>query len=85
MSLMEVHKSDRVGIRPSSSNHLSLTAVVDFGFFVYEESIKLIYVRSVSLVRYPLVSEMFHKRYLGSFFTLKQECFHMTSCSVVET
>jgi hypothetical protein len=68
---MEVHNSGIVGKRPSTSNHLSFTAVHEFGFFVCEESIKLIYGKSVVLVRFPLVSKMFHKGYLGSFFPLK--------------
>jgi hypothetical protein len=59
---MEVHNIDRVEIRSSTSNYLSYTAVVeiqlDFEFFECDESIKLIYWRSVVLVRYPLVSEI---------------------------
>jgi hypothetical protein len=38
----------------------------DVGFLVYEESIKLVYGRSVVLVRCPLLSEMFHKGLLYS-------------------
>jgi hypothetical protein len=67
---MEVHNSGIVGFRSPTSNHLSFTAVVEFrhdvGFLVYEESIKLVYVRSVVLVRCSLLSEMFHKGLLHS-------------------
>jgi hypothetical protein len=38
----------------------------DVGFRVYEESIKLVYGRSVVLVRCPLLSEMFYKGLLYS-------------------
>jgi hypothetical protein len=61
------HLDEMISILPNVLEHMKITLPLwfksrrDFGFFAYEESIKLAYGWSLVLVRCPLVSKMINK------------------------
>jgi hypothetical protein len=71
-----------------TSNHLALTAVGlnpnrDFGFFSCEEAIQIAYRTSAVLLKFPLVSEIMHRRAPEVF--VNQKCHHMTVLYCVDS